>query len=351
MMPMSDIPGVASKAEWNSVYDKLFVPSITKAGFEAIRSEANRGNIVADIIDNLWSADAVIADLTGQKPNVFYELGVRHALQGKTIIIARRRNDIPFDLQGYARHIYNPKSLRGRKNFRNVIKHLLQDIIKFPDRRDNPVEDFLRDSKRLHSAMRLPHLFPPQRRAYLEQMARCEQSVEDICRGQVPVPSGTAEYFNYFMELVNSGNSCESIRVFLTTMRDDSIRYDQVAVKQLFAPFKRAVRREKMRIEYMCLFKSRAHYAAVNGGAMLDRHRQFAYSVRKVFLDEIQSQLLQTEKTIVLFETRKWAITHTWNTEGVIENPTLSLEPRVFELLRRQYRSIRSLSHPYRHRT
>jgi len=56
---------------------------------------------------------------------------------------------------------------------------------------------------------------------------------------------------------------------------------------------------------------------------MLDRHCEFAYSVRKLFWEEIKSQPLQIDKTFVLLENRKWALTHTWDDNGIVENPTL----------------------------
>jgi hypothetical protein len=145
-MPMSDFAGL-KKGQWKWIYRRLFVPAIRSAGFDAIQSTPTRGSLVAGIIDDLWSADAVLADLTGQNANVFYELGVRHALRGKTISIAQSGKHIPFDLHDTARYIYNPNSKRGRAALIKQIRKLLKDILQNPDRRDNPVETFLHDSK------------------------------------------------------------------------------------------------------------------------------------------------------------------------------------------------------------
>jgi hypothetical protein len=344
---MSDIPGIATRADWDAVYRTLFAPAIRAAGFVPIRSRPTRGNLVKGIIKDLWSADAVLADLTGQKANVFYEIGVRHALQGRTIIIARDSKDIPFDLRSYAWHIYNPKSNRGVSEFRTAIRRLLRHILAEPDEPDNPVGDFLDSSQRVHGRLRLAHLNGPQRKASVAQVAQCEQVLADIYRGRIPIPAGTAEYFNYFIELINAGDACEHVRVFLSKMDDGSLRYDRAASRPLFAPFKRAVRSRKMRIEYIGLFESRDHYARVNGWRMLDRHSDFSYSVRKVFLDELSAQPLQTDKTIVLLETRKWAITHTWNKQGIIKDPILLTGAHDFELLRHQYNAIRAHSYSY----
>ena len=325
----------------------MFAPAIRSAGFDPIRSQPTIGNLLKGIINDLWAADAVLADLTGQKANVFYELGVRHALRGKTVIVARDAKDIPFDLQSYAWHTYNPKTQRGRAAFRTAIQKLLRHILQHRDEPDNPVGDFLNDFKRIHGPIQLSHLTMPQRNACKQQMDRCEQTIAEISNGHVPISGGTAEYFSYFIELINMSDSCERVRVFLSKMDDNSLRYDKATVRPLFAPFKRAVRQMKMRIEYTCLFESRDHYDQVKGWKMLDRHCQFSESVRKVFMDELRFQPMRTEKTIVLLETRKWAITHTWNEQGIIENPVLLTATRDFDFLRRQYMSIRSHSYPY----
>ncbi len=45
-------------------------------------------------------ADLVIADISIHNANVYYELGVRHALRdGHTILIRSRRDEVPFDLK------------------------------------------------------------------------------------------------------------------------------------------------------------------------------------------------------------------------------------------------------------
>jgi hypothetical protein len=58
------------------------------------------GNIRADMFQRLLTADLVVADLSIHNANVFYELGVRHALRDKrTFLLRCKGDDIPFDLQ------------------------------------------------------------------------------------------------------------------------------------------------------------------------------------------------------------------------------------------------------------
>jgi hypothetical protein len=56
-----------------------------------------------DIVDQVWNgirgSDVVVADATGCNPNVFYEIGIAHAL-GKEVIIMSQDLDVPFDIRG-----------------------------------------------------------------------------------------------------------------------------------------------------------------------------------------------------------------------------------------------------------
>lgn len=146
IMPFSGTSS-CTEAEWTQIFETLFKPAVEGAGldYECRRSEAMRGNIVAGIVRDLNDSYVVLADLTDRNPNVFYELGVRHALRNRTIIVAQRRADIPFDLQNYASHVYDWKTDEHRKEFAERIQSLLREVDSNPDRPDNPVSDFLQE--------------------------------------------------------------------------------------------------------------------------------------------------------------------------------------------------------------
>ncbi|MEM9567576.1 MAG: tetratricopeptide repeat-containing protein, partial [Cyanobacteria bacterium P01_E01_bin.34] len=59
-----------------------------------------QGNIRTDMFQQLLIADLVIADISIHNANVFYELGVRHALRDRqTVLIRSRADTVPFDLK------------------------------------------------------------------------------------------------------------------------------------------------------------------------------------------------------------------------------------------------------------
>lgn len=145
IMPFSTTAS-CSEEEWATIFETVIKPSVENAGldYECKRSAATRGNLVRHIIESLSEAHVVIADLTDQNPNVFYELGVRHALKNRTILIAQTRDAIPFDLRPYANHVYTWNTGAGVEEFEAKIRELLLEVDERPDRPDNPVSDFLR---------------------------------------------------------------------------------------------------------------------------------------------------------------------------------------------------------------
>jgi len=144
-MPFSNTASCTAE-EWTSIFENVFKPAVEGAGldYQCRRSVATRGNIVASILEELNDAYVVLADLTDHNVNVFYELGVRHSLKDRTILIAQRKDDIPFDLRAYAYHVYDWKTPEGRTALAQKLTQLLTDVDANPERPDNPVSDFLR---------------------------------------------------------------------------------------------------------------------------------------------------------------------------------------------------------------
>jgi hypothetical protein len=55
------------------------------------------------VIDEVWTkiceAQLVVADTTGKNANVFYEMGLAHAIGKHVVLLAQSAADVPFDLQ------------------------------------------------------------------------------------------------------------------------------------------------------------------------------------------------------------------------------------------------------------
>ena len=100
--------GTKEQIDFNRVYSDLIKPALETAGFEVFRAdeEMRAGDIRTDMFQELLMADLVVADLSIDNANVWYELGVRHALRARGVIGIRCRRDyMPFD-------VYTDRTLR-----------------------------------------------------------------------------------------------------------------------------------------------------------------------------------------------------------------------------------------------
>lgn len=94
MQPFSDTLG--------TYYEKIFKPAIIQAGLQPIRADADifaTGKIIDQIWRGINAATILVAELTTKNPNVFYELGLAHALRKPVVLVSSNEEDIPFDLR------------------------------------------------------------------------------------------------------------------------------------------------------------------------------------------------------------------------------------------------------------
>lgn len=142
-MPFSSTKSRTAE-EWTEIFENVHSPAIIESGlgYDCQRSNIRPGAFIKDILTMLNQADVVLADLTDMNPNVFYELGVRHTLKNRTILVSQSWDDVPSDLSQYGVIIYNitPK---GVTEFKQKINSILRDIRDNPERSDNPVSDYL----------------------------------------------------------------------------------------------------------------------------------------------------------------------------------------------------------------
>jgi hypothetical protein len=104
VMPFGRKPGPDGKdIDFDRVYQDYLEPAVEAAGLRPRRADAERrgGSIHADMFQDLLMAELVVADLTIDNPNVWYEIGVRHALRASgTVLTYALRSKLPFDLNG-----------------------------------------------------------------------------------------------------------------------------------------------------------------------------------------------------------------------------------------------------------
>jgi tetratricopeptide (TPR) repeat protein len=100
-MPFGTKPGPDGQLiNFNRVYAEYIEPALNAAGLTAFRAdeETRAGDIRTDMFQELLVADLVVADLTIDNPNVWYELGVRHALRARGVVLLSGGRTTAFDL-------------------------------------------------------------------------------------------------------------------------------------------------------------------------------------------------------------------------------------------------------------
>lgn len=98
--------------DFTRIYLEMIKPALEQANLEVIRADEERhaGDIREDMFQELLIADLVLVDLSIDNPNVWYELGVRHALRSGGILLIQGPRDIkPFDLYTDRKYTYHLK--------------------------------------------------------------------------------------------------------------------------------------------------------------------------------------------------------------------------------------------------
>ena len=102
LMPFGKKMDAAGRVtNFNSVYTKIIAPAVEQAELEPIRADEEKigGSIHKPMFERLMLCHYAVADITGANPNVFYELGIRHAMRPRsTVIVFGEGTVLPFDI-------------------------------------------------------------------------------------------------------------------------------------------------------------------------------------------------------------------------------------------------------------
>ena len=135
----------------DKTYQSIIKPAAEKAGLECIRADEikHSGTIDVPMYNHLISADVVIADLSTNNSNAFYELGVRHALRPRTTItIAESELKPPFDVNHTIirqyEHLGKDIGYSEVKRFRGVLVDAIETILE-TEEIDSPVYTYIKN--------------------------------------------------------------------------------------------------------------------------------------------------------------------------------------------------------------
>lgn len=116
--------------EFNVLYQDVIKPVCERYNLSVVRADDiyTSNMIISDIVTKINKSKIVIADITPNNRNVYYEVGYAHAIGKPTILLAEKGTDLPFDLSPF-RVIFYENTIKGKdivlKNLENHIKVLL----------------------------------------------------------------------------------------------------------------------------------------------------------------------------------------------------------------------------------
>jgi hypothetical protein len=119
------------KHPFDSYFSEIFRPALESAGYAVERADdlyVSRP-IMLDAQESILRADLLLCEMTGRNPNVFYELGLAHAIGKPVILVSRDDDDIPFDLRHLRVLTYEPELPRWDVTLRDKIVHAAQQAL------------------------------------------------------------------------------------------------------------------------------------------------------------------------------------------------------------------------------
>jgi hypothetical protein len=118
------------KSDLLPVYEDSIKPTCASLNLTVQRADDffTANAVVEDIWKAIVNARLIVADCTDRNPNVFYEIGLAHAIGKPTILLTQSELDIPFDL-GHLRYIAYQLTPRGMKEFEAKFKETVRNVL------------------------------------------------------------------------------------------------------------------------------------------------------------------------------------------------------------------------------
>jgi O-acetyl-ADP-ribose deacetylase (regulator of RNase III) len=146
IMPFGEKEDIDGKiVDFDMIYNHFIKNTVESLGITCIRCDkiAEAGWIHSKMFEHIYGSDVAVVDITSLNPNVFYELGVRHALvESVTVLIRRKGTTIPFNIQGFQVIDYDPENMASVEEARKKITDFIRNGLKLK-KKDSPVHEVL----------------------------------------------------------------------------------------------------------------------------------------------------------------------------------------------------------------
>lgn len=110
-------------------YNKIFKPALTQEGYDVKRADDIFGPrpIMDDVRQSIKDSDLILCEMTGRNPNVYYELGLAHAIGKPVILISQLGEEIPFDVHHIRVIVYDTTAPDWSRQLMRRIRLAVQD--------------------------------------------------------------------------------------------------------------------------------------------------------------------------------------------------------------------------------
>lgn len=163
------------KADW--LLDGIIMPVFAAhfSEFEVTRSDKinQPGMIDVQMINLLYEAELVIADMTGQNANAFYEMGIRHVVGLPIIHMFEVGTEIPFDVKPHRAIPYSLTEFRDLETARLSLKKNVEETLKAGFQPDNPVT-------RARGVQHIREHSTPEAKVFLDEMLALKGRVSQL---------------------------------------------------------------------------------------------------------------------------------------------------------------------------
>jgi hypothetical protein len=119
---------------FNRYYDRIVAPTVQAAGLMPRRGDSlfRPSPIMEDVWQLIRDAEIIIAELTTQNANVFYELGLAHAVGKPVILLSETTDDVPFDLRSLRVITYDRHDPEWGDELRRTLERSIQETLAAP---------------------------------------------------------------------------------------------------------------------------------------------------------------------------------------------------------------------------
>ena len=190
-------------------YQDIYCPAIKGAGLEPHRADDlfRPSTIVNDIWAYTKKARLILADLSGKNPNVFYELGLAHALAKPAILVAESMDDVPFDLRALRVLVYDKNAPDWGNILGDKVSSAITEVLK------TPAEGVLPAFLETRSSVPRPSITPQER-----EVLELRQQV-DVLRDELRNP----ERINRSSRQIDADTARALIRAYMKQGLPDSM--------------------------------------------------------------------------------------------------------------------------------